>query len=541
MSETFVTKVRRMAQPAPKPSVSVPETQGFDAGALARMLNAGGDSRLRLNLVNNLNDFGSGPLPRPHALSFASSTASSISERAFAAIANAVWTLQADGRFEHLEHYVERLRGELKAVWGLGADTDVIFAPSGTDAELRALFLAKCVLKPPSVSIVVSADETGSGMPLAAAGRHFNADTSAGFDVVKGEPIHGLGHDVNTVLIPTQGADGRARSPHEIDAAVVDAVRAATAGGDSVILHAMTHSKLGVYAPTPECVRHIDEAWGNSVQIVVDVCQARVSRAQVQSDLAQNRIVLITGSKFFTGPAFSGAVLAPVALSARAAESADIPLGFLKYTCASDWPARFERLRALLPPTVNSGQALRWTAALAEMRAYFAVPEDFRRFAMREFAQFATECIGERPNLRMLDQPARHLDGDDEFSIPSVFPFLAMRSGRPCTMAQARLLYQALNEDLSTLDGQFTPRQRHLLGWCCHIGQPVLVPQDQGEGAGALRVSTDARLISESWQDGDEARAVARLRANIARVRVVFDKLQLLIDNFDALPALDDR
>ncbi len=539
MSETLVTKVRRPARPAVKPSVSAPQTQGLDAAALGRLLNAGGNSRLRLNLVNNLNDFGSGPLPRPHALSFASSTASSISEPAFAAVANAVRTLQADGRFDDLGSYVERLRAELKALWSLGADTDVVFAPSGTDAELRALFLAKCVLKPPVVSIVVSADETGSGMPLAAAGRHFNNDTSGGFAVIKGEPIHGLGRDVGAVLIPSQGADGRARPPHEIDAAVMQAAQGAVARGNSVILHVMTHSKLGTYAPTPECVRHIAQTWGDSIQIIVDACQARVSRAQVRADLAQNRIVLITGSKFFTGPAFSGAVLLPAGLATRAAGSADIPLGFLKYTCASDWPARFVRLRTLLPPTVNVGQALRWTAALAEMRAYFAVPEDFRRLAMREFARLVTQCLGEYANLRALDHPTGRLDGDDEFSVPSVFAFLVIRHGRPCTMAQAKRLYQALNEDLSAIDGPFTPRQRRLLAQCCHIGQPVLVPQNAGEGAGALRVSADARLISDSWQDGDEARAVARLRANIAKVRVVFDKLELLTDHVDALPARD--
>jgi selenocysteine lyase/cysteine desulfurase len=539
MPETIVSKAHRPAQP--KPSVGYRDAPGTDAGALAQLLNAGGDSRLRLKLVNNLNDFGSGPLPRPHALSFASSTASSISARAFAAVADIVRTLRVDGRFDDLEPYVESLRAELKAVWGLGADTDVVFAPSGTDAELRALFLAKAMLKPPVVSIVVSSDETGSGMPMAAAGRHFNSDTAGGFEVVKGELVHGLGHDIGAVLIPTQGADGCARPASEIDAAVVEATRAAIAGGSSVILHVMTHSKLGTHAPTSECVRLVAERWGDSVQIIVDACQARVSRAEIQSDLARNRIVLITGSKFFAGPAFSGAVLVPAALAARAAESADIPLGFLKYTCASDWPARFDRLRSLLPPIVNVGQALRWTAALAEMRAYFAVPETFRRSAMREFAQFVTQCIGERPNLRLLNQPPRRLDGDDEFSIPTVSAFLAMRNGRPCSMTQARLLYQALNEDVSALAGPFTPRQRRLLGQCCHIGQPVLIPQSAGEGAGALRVSADARLISESWQAGDEARALERLRANIAGVQVAFDKLQLLIDQLDALPALDAR
>lgn len=523
------------AQPALAPSAAFDRAQRFDPGALGHWLNSGGDSRLRLKSINNLSEYGCCPFPRPQALSFASSTASSISEQAYAAVENAVKNLRAENRFGDLEPFVETLRSELKAVWGLGEETDVVFAPSGTDAELRALFLAKCLLKPPVVCILVGSDETGSGVPFAAGGRHFNSETAHGFEVVKGTPIHGLAHDVDLLPIPARGADGLARPPQEIDAAVIAAAQTAIAAGNSVILHVMTHSKLGSFAPTPACVSRIIETWGGSGQIVVDACQARVSRAQIKSHLAQNRIVLITGSKFFTGPAFSGAVLVPAALSARAAASRDVPLGFLKYARASDWPARYKRLRALLPPTVNPGQALRWAAALEEMRAYFGVPGHFRSFALAEFAKFVTQCIGGQPNLRALEQPLPN-DADEEFSVPSVFSFLPMRDGRPCSMNEANLLFHALNEDVSALVGVATPSQRRLLAQCCHIGQPVAIPQPAGESGGSLRVSADARLISQSWFGGKEADAAARLRANIEKIQIVFAKLQFLLARLDDLP-----
>jgi hypothetical protein len=529
MADT-VTKSRMSAQPAPGPSDAFDAAQRFDSGALGHWLNSGGDSRLRLKSINNLSDYGCRPFPRPHALSFASSTASTISERAYAAVENAVSRLRSENQFGDLQAFVETMRSELKAVWNLGEETDVVFAPSGTDAELRALFLAKCTMKPPVVSILVGSDETGSGVPFAAAGCHFNAETANGFQVVKGEPIHGLALDVGLRPIPTRGADGRARPPHEVDAAVFEAAKAAIASGNTVILHVMAHSKLGTFAPTPECVSRMTQSWGGSVQIIVDACQARVSRAQIKSHLAQNRIVLISGSKFFTGPAFSGAVLVPAALSARAAESMDVPLGFLKYTRASDWPARFERLRSLVPPTVNLGQALRWAAALEEMRTYFSVPGQFRSFALAEFAKFVTQRIGEQPSLQLLEQPNLHIDADEEFSVPSVFSFLPMRNGRLCSMAEATLLYHALNEDVSTRMRASTRSQRRLLAQCCHIGQPVAIPQSSGESGGSLRVSADARLISQSWFGGDEADAAARFRANIEKIRIVFTKLQFLLD-----------
>ena len=509
--------------------------QAADPSVFVRLLIAGGDSRIQLKPISNLNGYGCRPLPRPNVLSFASSTASSISERAYAAVEKAFRSLQSKNQFGDFESFVEKMRSKLKAVWGLREETDVIFAPSGTDAELRALFLAKCVLPSPVVSIVIGSDETGGGMPFAAAGRHFDSETANRFQVVKGERIHGLAHDVDVRLIPTRAADGRARPSQEVDWAVLESVKATVASGNSVILHVMTHSKLGTSAPTPECVDRIREAWGGSIQIIDDACQARVSRAQIQSYLEQNRIVLITGSKFFTGPAFSGAVLLPAALSARAAASGNMPIGLLKYTCASDWPRRFERLRAMLPPIANIGQALRWAAAIEEMESYFKVPAHFRSVAFREFSGFVTNCIGHRSNLWLLDQPCFCDDTDEEFSAQSIFPFLPLRHGQPCSLAEAKLLYRAMNEDLSAMMSASGSSQRRLLSQCCHVGQPVEIPQCAGENAGAMRVSADARLVSESWFGGDEESAIARLRSNIAKLRIVFDKLQFLLDRLDEL------
>lgn len=539
MADTRFIYSRVPAQPDIALRDGLPPAPVRDSGDLADLLNSGGDSRLRLSRVNNLNAFGCRPLPRPEALSFASSTASSISERAFAAVESAMGRWHIKDELSDLGPFVEEQRAALKSVWQLGADTDVIFAPSGTDAELRALFLARSVLRAPVVSIVVSSDETGSGVPFAAVGRHFDSATANGFEVVKGESIHGLGQDIRAQLIPTLRSDGCARPADEVDDAVFQAAQSAIAGGSSVILHVMTHSKLGTHAPTPECLRRITENWGDSVQVIIDACQARVSRARIKADLAQNRIVLITGSKFFTGPAFSGALLVPAALSARAAASHEAPLGFLKYTSASDWPAHFERLRSLLPPTVNLGQALRWTAALDEMRHYLAVPDDFRSLALAEFARFALQCLRDRPHLRQLEHVDASIEADEEFSVPTVFPFLPMRKGRPCPLNEAKLLYRGLNEDLSAHIQANTPRERRLLAQRCHIGQPVPIPQATGESAGALRVSADARLVAQSWLAGDPQGAATRFRSTIERLPDVFDKLQLLTDHLDDLRTLD--
>jgi selenocysteine lyase/cysteine desulfurase len=502
--------------------------------ALDQMLISGGDTRLRLNADTQLNEYGCQSCPRPSALSFSSSTASTISQRAYAAAERAFETLQASERADAFDVLVEEIRAELKDLWQLPADVDVVFAPSGTDAELRALYLAQCVLPAPVVSIVVGADETGSGMPLASAGRHFNDATANGRRAIKGRRILGLANKLDSIRIPSLGGDGQVRALDAIDADVLRSTQDATTRGCGVALNVITHSKLGTHAPSTGCVARIRETFGDRVQVIIDACQARASRAQINAELAHDSIVLITGSKFFTGPAFSGALFVPPAVSARAVSADHVPEGFADYTNASDWPAAYARLRAALPQKNNIGQALRWVAALEEMRRYFNVPAHFRSYACAEFSQFAEWLIHGTPNFVLLNQPDCDLAAADEFTARTVFPFVMKRNGRLCSVAEAKALYHALNQDLARIVHAAPRDRRQLLGRLCHIGQPVTVPQPSGEPAGALRIASDARMIAESWLSSPDA-AARRFQSRLEDLRIVFDKLQFLIDHYETI------
>src|SRR6185437_6556014 len=74
------------------PRFNLVEAPGFPAfngslrdlfATLDDLLTCGGDPRLMLDPISRLNDYGCGPSPLPHILSFSSSTASTISERAY--------------------------------------------------------------------------------------------------------------------------------------------------------------------------------------------------------------------------------------------------------------------------------------------------------------------------------------------------------------------------------------------------------------------------------------------------------------------------
>jgi hypothetical protein len=92
---------------------------------LDTLLASGGDERLALDPVNGLNLYGHGPTPRPGDLAMGSSTASTISARAYRALATSHAVLaervRRDGDLAAYRTEVAALRGRLRALFGLVA------------------------------------------------------------------------------------------------------------------------------------------------------------------------------------------------------------------------------------------------------------------------------------------------------------------------------------------------------------------------------------------------------------------------------------
>lgn len=510
---------------------------------LAGLLASGGDTRLQLDPATQLNGYGCRPYPRPEAFTFASSTATSISERAYEAAEAARDELIRAASVHGLDHAfaarVELLRRELLELLGLsGSGTEIVFSPSGTDSELHAVFVGRMLLGTPMTSLIAAADETGSGVPAASCGRHFSTLTAQGAAVEKGHPIAGLAEDVATIGLPLREA-GRVHTPEEMDAAVLSAVGAAIAAGRRVLLHVMDHSKLGARCPSLACLAAIAERWGDAVQVVIDACQMRLGRRRLAWHLAQGHMVLITGSKFFTGPPFSGALLVPAALSRRLAASAGFPPGLGDYTSRSDWPDCWPELRAGLAERANLGQLLRWVAAAEEMRDYFAVPAEYRRFALGRFAEIVPGLIAGEEWLELLPEhprPAALSQDDEEFSVRTIFPFLLRREGKLLGPAECGLIYRALNEDVAAMLPATLPAQlRAVAAQLCHIGQPVPFALPGGGSVAALRISAGARVVSESWSPAHDADSAAHLEGEFAQVRTILAKIGLLLRHFAAI------
>ncbi|MBU6419228.1 MAG: hypothetical protein KGQ79_05800 [Proteobacteria bacterium] len=513
-------------------------------GTADALMETGGDIRLTRDPKTALNGYGCSHRPRPWAITFASSTASSSSARGYIAadkarLAVTAALLRGALRAKAVDTCIEAARRGIAKGFGLRAGEEIVLAASGTDTELLALALTHLAgTDKPILNILIAPEETGRGVPMAARGLHFAVDTALGHDVTCEAPIEGFRRDTALANIPLRDASGVVRMAVVVEAEIEAALAGALAAGKRVILHGLDLSKTGLLAPSPMFLAKLRAVYGDAFDIVLDACQVRLSAASVRAYLDLGATVLVTGSKFFTGPPFAGAALLPAPVAARLQTGA-LPAGLAAYFNRAEFPVNAPAARDL-PEGGNYGLALRWHAALAEMRAFLRVSPVRRAEILRGFAAAVERGISATPGLTLLPAPPLSRTSTEENweRLPSIFTFSLRAphaSGRCLAPVEARQVYMWLNTDLSA----WMPEQPEIAARICHIGQPVPLAQPDGNGQmGALRVSAGARLIS-----GEPShRALgprARLEREFTDVGVVFAKIGLILANWEALCAAD--
>ncbi len=512
-------------------------------GTAEALLETGGDIRLARDPKSGLNGYGCSHRPRPWAVTFASSTASSCSERGYVAadlarlgVTAALLRGAAPGRA--IGACVESVRCGIAKAFGITGGERVVLAASGTDTELLALALTHLAGRDqPILNILIAPEETGRGVPLAAKGKHFAVDTALGHDVTFEAPVTGFRPDTATASILLREPSGAVRPVAVVEAEIEAALAAGIAAGQFVILHGLDLSKTGLLAPSPAFLTYLRKIYGDAFDIVVDACQTRLSPNAIRAYLDLGAVVLITGSKFFTGPPFAGAALLPAAVAARLRRHKKLPEGLAAYFNRAEFPAD-AACADNLPPGGNYGLALRWQAALAEIKAVLRITPSRRAAIIQGFGAVARKAIAAQPGLTLLDAPPiARTDSDEEWErLPSIFTFSLQAPHEPArclTPAEARNVYIWLNTDLSAVLAENSV----LAARICHIGQPVPLAQPVGEGQmGALRVSAGARLIS-----GEPShRALgpkARLAREFADLATVFEKIGLILRHWERLVA----
>jgi hypothetical protein len=317
----------------------------------------------------------------------------------------------------------------------------------------------------------------------------------------------------------------------------------------------MEQSKTGLLTPNSTAISAIGDASAlapSRVDVVVDACQARLTVASVAAYLRRGFMVLFTGSKFFTGPPFAGALLLPPVLAARLDMSGALPRGLAQYCSRFDWPEKAS-ISPKLATHANLGLALRWQAALAEMRAFFAVDATTIKDILGLFARRLQAALRDNPDVWLHDVPAlvrpELADGWDV--LPTVFTFsirVDRERGTPprfLTPDEAHQVFLWLNSDISAcLPPDATERDRILAARLFHIGQPVAIATGSGTHAGALRISAGARLVSgEPYMLARCAHLepMARVELEIADALATVDKISLILKHRDAVRAGNAR
>jgi hypothetical protein len=294
---------------------------------------SGGDSRIATDLATGLNKYLCPPTPAPNLVCASSCTASPVSVQGFNRAAEAFSDItlapSPRQRTDRLAALTNQIEARLLRYFGVGVLARAFLCPSGTDALLTtAMLLAGERPGKAMTAILPAASETGTGVPMAAMCRLFDGADS-------GTPL--TDRTGTTVEIQLRSADGSPRSDDEVNSAFAAAAAAAT--GRAVVY--LTHgTKTGLIAPM---------APPYGADVIVDACQSRIAPDTVAACLKRGWPVVVTGSKFFGGPAFAGAVLFP--------------------------RARLPSVgRSLLPSALRGaphlGTALRWTAALTAIDAF---------------------------------------------------------------------------------------------------------------------------------------------------------------------------
>ena len=287
--------------------------------------------------------------------------------------------------------------------------------------------------------------------------------------------------------------DGSTRDAEEIDHEMRALVERGVECGNDVLVHVVAHSKTGMHAPSLDLLKDLERRFADRLHVVVDAAQGRISRRGLRDALGARRMVILTGSKFYGGPPFSGAVLVPHRYDA-ATHDGRPPAGFADYFTAEQAPESWIAWRTALPRGGNVGLLLRWEAAMFEIERYYSVAPDVRFDVLRAFAARVPTVLGAVATVEVEDSPSPLLTDHAQRLLESkqtVFSFAIRSMPEPDRLrwVQARLRRRGCG------DG----------GRPIQIGQPVIVSDD---GRGLLRVALGAPTLCEYAAAPDPVTAI---------------------------------
>ena len=533
------------AQESPTYSTAEPELLELEQ-PLEFILQSGGDSRLSIDSVTGFNRYGVPPRPRPEAIQFSSSTASAISDYGFLFCD----LLRRDLLCAELQKGVSTTSLRTRVSQGISAallsllslenqEADVIVTASGTDTELVNVMLGLAGKNSNRVTnILVSPEESGRGVLLAGSGRFFDNLTCYGRQVVAGEKIWN-DTDIEVKTIAIRDTLGSARSRNSIDDEFLKEGNKAISEGRHVLAHLLATSKTGLSAPSIEIVDQLVAIAPDQVDVVVDACQMRWDFARLGALIHRGWSIQISGSKFLTGPPFSGALVVPVSYRERANKIRALMSNDLGTTHPQDWPVEW----ALVDDAITSdeipsyGPLFRWLPAILEAQLFNLLPAALKHYAFDHFRTAITERLAKSNAVELIDidLASDEVARDDALARHSIVCFRVLASdwdGQRNALddTACRRLFELLNSDISNELGSLTLTNHMVAIQQSHVGQPVTL-NIEGKPKTVLRLVLGARFFTIVGHAGPGS-IEAALQSQISDACRAMDKLELLAENW---------
>jgi len=447
---------------------------------------AGGDDRSALKGATYRNKYNVSPWPLSAGSLFRGScTCNTPTVRGYEA-AGALFEALSSGAKTYAGAMAEA-RERLSKAFELPPGTAVALCPSGSDAEYVPIALARALSSSRLGNVVRQHKEIGAGSAPAANLEYFSESTPLGASPVSiGSKLCGE-TQIDTATIAARADDGT-----PIDGGEAVERFLSEFEGELCIVHSVFGGKTGLRDDV------VPTDLSRGVLGVVDACQGRFTNAELRSWLDDDCVVLLTGSKFYRGPPFSGAVLVPASLARP------LPLfdQLSEFLCPDDLPDELRPRDA--PSRENLGLALRWEAALAEIEASTPYSiETAERWAADVAAMLPAETIQcFEANRCIVSLRLRASPSAPWFDVPEL-----------------RHIYEWMTLDVSQVI-DFGPTASTL----CSIGQPVQVASDSG----VLRLALGVDSLHEYHTDP---------LAALATDQLLIDKLHHLAANYDTLLA----
>jgi len=390
---------------------------------------------------------------------------------------------------------MEGVRARLASALGLPAGSGVVLMPSGTDAEYIPLaILQQLYPGAPIRSVLAAAGETGSGGERACAAQYFDETVPLGAAARQaGARLEGF-PPVELRSIAARCGEGEVV---DAAAALSELEWSPTDAEPAWLLRTVVGSKTG-FATAPLA------APSDRSLTVLDLCQLRVSAEEVRVGLEQEAVLLITGSKFFQGAAFSSAVILPPSLMERLRQGAPsappLPAGLRDFLSQHEVPASLPHWRGQLGSDANLGLLLRWHTALPFVERVFRIPAEERAALEADWMRRVSEMVAEVPGLEVLHA---------ERGIVSLT--LRKPDGALCTKEELKWVHKHMATDASSLwSGDASPPPEAATR--IFIGQPVGITDEYA----ALRLAMGAELLLEAhageYDPEVDVRVVRKLR-----------------------------